>query len=182
MRDVEPRGATYSEVKCISERHGWPEGEEAAHLRASILGRAYYRLVGTDWEQGSRQRSPTAEADGNTDMYNSMPSSHNGRSQSLRRDALGIALVRTCTASVPALPHTQHTHVVELGEIQARGVQHRRERDDGEPDDERRDCVLVRRVVRGLPRRRGHRGRRGRAHCMRGGRGVYACGTRRRGR
>jgi hypothetical protein len=95
-------------------------------------------------------------------MYKSMPSSHSGRSQSLRRDALGIALVRTCTASVPALPlaQTQHTHVVELGEVQARGVQHRRERDDGEPDDERRHRVLVRRVVHGLPHRPGqHSGR-----------------------
>jgi hypothetical protein len=36
-------------------------------------------------------------------MYKSMPSSHSGRSQSLRRDALGIALVRTCgrTAQPP---------------------------------------------------------------------------------
>jgi hypothetical protein len=88
-------------------------------------------------------------------MYKSMPSSHSGRSQSLRRDALGIALVRTCTASVPALPHAQHTHVVELGEVQARGVQHRRERDDGEPDDERRHRVLVRRVVYRRRRQRG---------------------------
>jgi hypothetical protein len=51
MRDVEPKGATYSEVGSVSERHTWTDGEEAAHLLASILGRAYYRLVGTDWHR-----------------------------------------------------------------------------------------------------------------------------------
>jgi hypothetical protein len=44
---------------------------------------------------------------GSTGMYKSMPSSHSGRSQSLRRDALGIALVRTCGRT--AQPTRAHT-------------------------------------------------------------------------